>query len=173
MPNIEIFSQNLLKRRKKQGMTQAALANEAGISVQTISAYENGTKSPSLATAIDLSNVLGISLDELCSESDTNLDTPHTFTKVESLADIVALIDLLKQGLSLFERPCIVSSEGTNVEIKIEDCKDLAEYYSKYLKVLELQTDDAIFDEMIAAWKSKMIDSLKSKDIETFELFGF
>lgn len=171
--NIESFAKNLLNSRKKLKFTQATLAEKAGISVQTISAYEKGTKCPSLTTAIDLSNALGVSLDELCSESSTDTDLHSTIGKVESLADIVNLIDHLQKGLSLFERPCTVFSEGANIEIKIENCKDLADYYSKYGQILSLQNDNTIFQEMIIAWKTDMMKRLQSKNTEMFELFGF
>lgn len=49
--------------RAKAGLTQAALARRAGTSQATISAYENGAKSPAVATLERILAVTGHALD--------------------------------------------------------------------------------------------------------------
>lgn len=55
--------------RKRKGYTQAELAEILGYSVQHISHVENGVTKMSIDFIIDLANVLGVSLDELFSDS--------------------------------------------------------------------------------------------------------
>ena len=53
--------------REKKGLTQAELGNRVGLKQTTISQYENGSRTPTLAMAKKLSDVLGISLDDFFS----------------------------------------------------------------------------------------------------------
>jgi len=56
---------NLKKYRKEKGITQIRLSIEAGVSQETISAYESGKALPSAETLIKLSNYLNVSIDFL------------------------------------------------------------------------------------------------------------
>lgn len=70
------FAQRLKEARTSQNLTQAELANKAGVTAATVSAYEsaNGAKgkNPSLENAEKLANALGVSLDWLCARSANN-----------------------------------------------------------------------------------------------------
>ncbi len=59
------FGEILIKRRKEIGMTQDDLAEKLGVSRQSVSKWENGECMPDSEKLIKLSDVLGISLDEL------------------------------------------------------------------------------------------------------------
>ena len=50
--------------REKKGMSQAELGNRVGLKQTTISQYENGSRTPTLAMAKKLSDVFEISLDD-------------------------------------------------------------------------------------------------------------
>ncbi len=50
--------------REKKGLSQAELGNRVGLKQTTISQYENGSRTPTLAMAKKLSDVLEISLDD-------------------------------------------------------------------------------------------------------------
>lgn len=56
---------NLKMYRKEKGITQIRLSIEAGVSQETISAYESGKALPSAETLIRLSNYLNVSIDFL------------------------------------------------------------------------------------------------------------
>jgi len=59
---------NLAKIRKKKGWSQEKLAQEAGISYNTLIKIERkGIKNPKIETVIKLANALRISVDELLS----------------------------------------------------------------------------------------------------------
>ncbi|HJC56860.1 MAG TPA: helix-turn-helix domain-containing protein [Candidatus Eisenbergiella intestinipullorum] len=55
--------------RKKASMTQGRLAEAVGISEVHISNMESGSGNPSLATLVDIANVLSVSADELLCDS--------------------------------------------------------------------------------------------------------
>lgn len=51
--------------RTSINMTQAEFAQRLGVTGASVSAYENGVRSPSFDVLIKISNILGISTDEL------------------------------------------------------------------------------------------------------------
>ncbi|WP_407894369.1 helix-turn-helix domain-containing protein [Lacticaseibacillus sp. N501-2] len=55
-------------RRKAVGWTQAQLAEAIGVSVKTVSNWENGRTMPDIQSLIRLSRLYGLSLDELLTE---------------------------------------------------------------------------------------------------------
>lgn len=61
----KIWFRNLQTARENKGYTQVKLAMEAGISQQSVTFYETGTRIPSLEVAYKLSQVLGVSIDYL------------------------------------------------------------------------------------------------------------
>lgn len=61
----EDMGNRIREERKKQGLTQADLAEKVGAGVTHISHIETGSGSPSLKLLISIINVLGISPGEL------------------------------------------------------------------------------------------------------------
>lgn len=51
--------------RKAAHLTQSALAESVGITVESVSRIETGVYEPSLSTTVEISRVLGLALDEL------------------------------------------------------------------------------------------------------------
>lgn len=51
--------------RKQKGYTQSSLAKELGVSQQSVSNYENGSREPPIAILIALSDLFGCTIDEL------------------------------------------------------------------------------------------------------------
>jgi len=60
-----LFNEMLMKRRRELGLTQDELAEKLNISRQSISRWENGECMPESDKLIKLSEILGVSLDEL------------------------------------------------------------------------------------------------------------
>lgn len=61
------FGQNLTQLRKMRGWSQQDLAQNLGVSRQTVIAFEQGQRVPPLNLAIKLADLLGLSLDTLVS----------------------------------------------------------------------------------------------------------
>ena len=59
------FSENLIKLRRKKGLSQEELGNELNVARQTISKWELGETTPDMNKLIELSNLFEISIDEL------------------------------------------------------------------------------------------------------------
>lgn len=59
---------NLKEIRKGKGMTQEEIAAAIGMSNQAIHYYENNLREPNLATLKKLSDLLGVTVDELLKE---------------------------------------------------------------------------------------------------------
>lgn len=62
------FGQKLKDARSRAGLTQEELVRHLGVTRQTISNWENDRSYPDLASALTLSELYGISLDELLKE---------------------------------------------------------------------------------------------------------
>ena len=61
----DTFAKNIKNLRKELGLTQTELANKIYINKSMISAYEKGTRMPSLDALIALSETLNVSIDFL------------------------------------------------------------------------------------------------------------
>lgn len=72
----KIWFRNLQTARENKGYTQVKLAIEAGISQQSVTFYETGTRIPSLEVAYKLSQVLSVSIDYLIG-NDTYLTSKY------------------------------------------------------------------------------------------------
>jgi Predicted transcriptional regulators len=59
----------LKELREKQGLSKNALAQKAGISVQSVSFIEEGVNSPSVSTLLRLCDALGTSPEKLFKEA--------------------------------------------------------------------------------------------------------
>jgi len=60
-----VFSQQLVKLRRQQNLSQEQLAHELFVSRQSISKWEQGETSPDLDTVVKLANLLQVDLNEL------------------------------------------------------------------------------------------------------------
>ena len=64
------FGQRVLTLRKSAGLSQAALAEQLGITMHQISKMETGQRGPSLELAVALADYFDVSLDYLVGRSD-------------------------------------------------------------------------------------------------------
>ena len=61
----ETFGQRFSRLRKQRGFTQEELAEKVGLSGQAVSKWENDASMPDVSLLVELSEILGVSLDEL------------------------------------------------------------------------------------------------------------
>lgn len=64
MRNV-IFSERLKREREKRGWSQTELAEKIHVSRQSVSKWETGKNYPSIEVIIDLSDLFGVTIDEL------------------------------------------------------------------------------------------------------------
>ena len=91
MEKLKIFSERLKALRQDKGLTQRELAESVGMTASSFSAYENGTKTPSLSVAIAISDTYDVSLDWLIGR-EAKEDTP---LKSDDYAEILTAFTYL------------------------------------------------------------------------------
>ncbi len=79
MPRFDakVVGDRVKRARRDVGLTQAALAEAAGISDETISRIERGAYEPAVSTMMALTDALGVSLDSLAGRSEAQKATPR------------------------------------------------------------------------------------------------
>lgn len=84
------FGNRLYELRKKKGLSQEELGNKLNVSRQTVSKYELGEAIPDMEKLVMLSDLFGISLDELVlgikPETPSPAPKPFLAAQLESLA---------------------------------------------------------------------------------------
>lgn len=75
------FGIRLRKLRNKYKMTQTVLGQKIGKSKPVISNYENGLKSPTLDTAINIASIFNVSLDYLAGLDKAEMISVEKLTK--------------------------------------------------------------------------------------------
>ena len=86
--NMSNLGKNILKLRKKQGLTQAELARRLNISDKAVSKWENGGGYPEITLLPALSKIFGVSVDYLLKGNPRGIAVAGSIT-----ADIVNIID--------------------------------------------------------------------------------
>ena len=61
---------NISNLRKRQGLTQAGLAEKVNYSDKAVSKWERGESVPDILTLVDLAEVLGVTVDDLLQDPD-------------------------------------------------------------------------------------------------------
>lgn len=112
------ISQRLQKLRKERSLSQAMLADMAGLKPPAISQYESGARSPNFESLVKLSNALGVPSDYLLMGDETpshkevgdslsrlitHLAGMLPFDRREMLLDYAVM--LLKAGNSMLTLP--------------------------------------------------------------------
>lgn len=79
------FGEKLRRARREKGLTQAELANQAGLGLRTIIAYEKGETYPQKrSTYQTLADILGVQADDLHNEETTTNTPPLSRTQWEN-----------------------------------------------------------------------------------------
>lgn len=81
------FARNIKNLRKELGLTQTELANKIYINKSMISAYEKGTRMPSLDALISLSETLNVSIDFLLGIQRDNTSDRETTIDISGLTE--------------------------------------------------------------------------------------
>lgn len=83
----DTFSKNIKNLRKEQGLSQTELADKIFINKSMVSAYEKGTRMPSLGALIQLSNVLNVSIDYLLGIQKENTNDRASTISISGLTE--------------------------------------------------------------------------------------
>lgn len=66
-----VFNEQLICRRKQLGLSQEQLGDRIGVTRQTVSKWELGETTPDMDKLIQLSDLFGVSIDELVGKDDS------------------------------------------------------------------------------------------------------
>lgn len=96
---------NILIKRKENGMTQEDLADHLNVSRQAVSDWERDVKKPETQNLIDLAKLLGASIDWLCADelSDSETRNEETLAKSEEQSEAQPDGRMLKIAPALLE----------------------------------------------------------------------
>lgn len=94
----EYFSTNLKHLREKRGLSQSKLAEKIGVNQTTIARWEDDNRVPTIDNAVDVANVLNISLPDLLGK-DLRFDnaTPVSFNETIQ----IPVLGTIKAGIAL------------------------------------------------------------------------
>lgn len=95
MVDYESMGRRIRGLRKQQGLTQAELAQQVGISTSFMGHIERGTRIASLETLVGLSHTLQVSLDAMVTGLDAALSMPsnNTTAKMRVLNDVMRVLN--------------------------------------------------------------------------------
>ena len=99
-----VFSKRLKELRKAAGLTQQQLGNMVGVTKVSVCCYENGTRTPTLDTLIDLADSLNTSLVYLLGADSLAVNESNKEMKVNMAKDEIELVKELRRHIKLYEK---------------------------------------------------------------------
>lgn len=142
MMNWKGFNDRCRTARKEKDMNQKELAEKIHVTVQTISAYETGTKTPTIDNAVDLANALDVSLLWLLGLPETQ--RPQRYTNYADIVEALTAFEECAYSCLVMEqvedldgwREVSITREGStyyldNLGKDGQKTKDLLEYYKR------------------------------------------
>ena len=67
---MKVFQENLIELRKRNNLTQKAVANALGITQPSYIRYENGSAEPTQETLVKIADLFDVSIDFLLGRKD-------------------------------------------------------------------------------------------------------
>lgn len=165
MCDFLILGDRLKLLREQMKLTQKEFSELVGCTSATLSAYENGSKSPSLKIVKNIAEKTKVSIDWLCGLSDNQSNS----LKLDTYEDI---IDLFLQLEKKVELNTIFFKTWPPMAIIGFDNEDLSEFMYDWARIKELYDRKVIDDSMYLPW----LDAKKRqyhKDINDAKTFMF
>jgi len=99
-----LLGKRLKELRKKQKMTQQQLGEAVNVTKVSICCYEKGTRTPSLETLIDLSELFNVSFDYLMGINQYMVSDTDANYGVKVSAEEISLLKELRKNSALYEQ---------------------------------------------------------------------
>lgn len=116
-----LFCKRLKELRKKAGLTQQQLGNLIGVTKVSICCYENGTRTPTLDTLVDLANCLNVELAYFLGADYFVVAEDDNKCSINVAKDEIELIKELRMHVKLYEK-------------LLEDPKRMMDYLEKKIR---------------------------------------
>lgn len=153
MGDFSVLATRIKELRASLNMTQRDFAKHVGCTAATLSAYENGSKSPSLEIIKNVAEKCHVSIDWLCGLTDKkeNSKKPRTY------ADVVdTLFSLLNHKQLNFD---ICKFEDIDAILFGFENKKVNDFFRDWLKIKKLYDENVIDKSIYEPWlKSKLED---------------
>ena len=172
MFEMQEVGKKITEGRRAKGMTQMALADALGISYQAVSSWENGRTMPDISKLPEISDILGISVDELLGKESPAVqaalanDTEVTLTP-EDIAEAAPILpdEQVEEMVETQMEPSLTEVDFSAIQpllpfLKRESCDQILrhlyergdhEHLRAVLPFANRDTIDAIFLRMAAA----------------------
>lgn len=99
-----LFGKRLKELRKAAGFTQKQLGDMIGVTKVSICCYENGTRTPTLDTLIDLANCLNTELSYFLGADYFVVSDEDSTCTINLAKDEIELIKELRMHVKLYEK---------------------------------------------------------------------
>ena len=99
-----LLSKRLKEARKAKKLTQENLGKEIGVTKVSICCYENGSRTPTLDTLIDLANVLGVEITYLLGIDNFEVADNDSKYGINISKEEILLIKELRKDRVLYQR---------------------------------------------------------------------
>lgn len=147
------FSERLKELRNSTGKTQKEFAKSIGSTPATISAYENGTKNPSLDIVSSIAQEYKVSLDWLC-----GLEDIEKKLEIKTYKDIYRfLLTLQKEHKELFVLRTVDGELYGKLPAIAFDNRDMTSFFNDWKKMKSLLDEEAIDEEVFELWVEKTL----------------
>ena len=99
-----VFGKRLRELRKERGFTQQQLGDKVGVTKVSICCYENGTRTPTLETLIDLADVLGVKVTALLAVDYFAVSEEDETNTLNVAKDELEILRLMRNYPRVYER---------------------------------------------------------------------
>ena len=112
MENVNIvLAANILKYRKKKGLSQEELANKLGVTFQAVSKWENAKAAPDIAFLPVMAEIFGCYIDELFSR-EINIEIHYDHCAELPWYDDEAVRKVICKGKKIIKVDIVDNLEG-------------------------------------------------------------
>lgn len=160
MGDFSILANRIKELRKNEKLTQREFAKKVGCTAATLSAYENGSKSPSLDIVKGIAEKCNVSLDWLCGLSDKEKEN----IEIKTYSDLYNLLFLIESSVK-----CLAFG---NIRISASRL-DSEEGYVEYDEIIKsIYFDNATIVAFLNEWeKMKSLHDLVTIDDDVYNLW--
>lgn len=154
MGDFSILALRIKELRKSMEMTQKEFSAFAGCTAATLSAYENGSKSPSLEIIKGIAEKCNVSIDWLCGLSDKK----NIGNKIETYSDVIDFLCKMEQteiGLEVLEIPKLedpLFSAIENIPVIAFNNMKMCHFLWDFAQVKEAKDNMAIKEHLYNLW---------------------
>jgi len=152
--NKKIFSENLTRARKEAGLSQRELAERLDVSPQSVSAYENKGKLPTIDKLAAMAEILGVSMDALCGtqkEPQKKAGMTTDREAIEGLYELQRYLGAVLDATGLHTR-CGAGLYGDEYEKDIEGHDAVLHFLKGYESMKKLLDDGTISRDVFITW---------------------